>query len=248
LYRYEFKGMSAEQIYPRLVANTESPEQGVLDTHLPINAEQQQRWREYVQQARLANTAHWGALPGKVKQQLEAVVSPSLPWQHLLQRFVQRQLTGERQWLPPSRRHIHRGLYLPRQRSDFIELTVALDTSGSCSSELAVFLRQLTHLLAAFQDYRVTVLQCDRQIQQIEVFSPDNPLNADNFTAKGFGGTAFKPVLSYVDKHPTSALIYFTDGWAEIPPQPPQTPVLWVLPDSAGNGHIPLGEVATITP
>lgn len=246
LYRYEFKGLSAEQIYPLLPEQPQNPEQEVLDSHLPITAEQQQQWREYVQQAKLASASHWGALPGRIKQQLESVVSPSLPWQHLLQRFVQRQLTGERQWLPPSRRHIHRGLYLPRQRSDFIELTVALDTSGSCSSELAVFLKQLVHLLAAFQDYRVTVLQCDRQIQHIEAFTPDNPLNVDSFIAKGLGGTAFKPVLDYVDKHHSTALVYFTDGWAEVPPQPPQTPVLWVLPDSAGNDHIPWGEVATI--
>ena len=248
LYRYEYKGLSAEQIYPQLPKQQQNPEQYVLDSHLPITAEQQQQWREYVQQAKLASPAHWGALPGNIKQQLQSVVSPSLPWQHLLQRFVQRQFTGERQWLQPSRRHIHRGLYLPRQRSDFMELTVALDTSGSCSSELAVFLKQLVHLLAAFQDYRVTVLQCDRQIQQIEEFTPGNPLNPDRFTAKGFGGTAFKPVLHYVDQHHSTALVYFTDGWAEIPPQPPQTPVLWVLPDSAANPHIPWGEVATITP
>ncbi len=247
LYRYEYKELSAEQIYPQLMVDEEKPEQGVLDTHLPINSEQQQRWREYVQQAKLANAAHWSSLPGNVKKQLEQVVSPSLPWQHLLQRFVQRQLIGERQWLPPSRRHIHRGLYLPRQRSDFIELTVALDTSGSCSDELAVFLQQLSHLLAAFQDYRVTVLQCDRRIQHIDTFTPDSPLNADSFTAKGFGGTAFKPVLDYVDKHPTNALIYFTDGCAEIPTKPPQTPLLWVLPETAGNDRIPWGEVATIS-
>ena len=39
------------------------------------------------------------------------------------------------------------------------------------------FHQQLAHLLAAFQDYRVTVLQCDRQIQQIEEFTPDSASN-----------------------------------------------------------------------
>ncbi|MFC4976714.1 hypothetical protein ACFPTY_19975 [Halomonas beimenensis] len=43
---------------------------------------------------------------------------------------------ARRQWLPPSRRHIHRGLYLPSRYGSHLELTVALDNSGSCARRL----------------------------------------------------------------------------------------------------------------
>jgi predicted metal-dependent peptidase len=44
----------------------------------------------------------------------------------------------------------------------------------------------------------------------------------------GGGGTSFLPVLDYVDKHPTQALIYFTDLYGEDEMDPVDYPVLWI--------------------
>lgn len=232
---------SAEEIYDRIKVSQR--EAGlVLDTHLEMSEATVTEWQEFTQQV-LASGKDHGRLPGNLVQRIREIVAPPMPWQQILQRYIQRQLRGERQWFPPSRRHIHRGLYLPRQRSEHIELTLALDTSGSCLRHLGGFLGQLRHLLASFSSYNVTILQCDTQIQDIRQVSPDRPLNISDYHIKGFGGTDFNEVLDYVRKHPTQALVFFTDGYVELPAHAPSQPVLWVItPD--GCTEMPWGQVA----
>ncbi|MDN7135372.1 DUF2201 family putative metallopeptidase [Pseudidiomarina terrestris] len=235
LYNKAWQGNSAEEIYALLENDPrgETREQGeVLDQHLPVDPLTAQQWREYLRQA-LSREQHSGSLPGHLHLRLRSMVTPALPWQHILQRFVQRQLSGERQWFPPSRRHIHRGLYLPRQRSEYLELTVAIDTSGSCANDLGKFLAQLQFLLGSYRDYQVTLLQCDTRITKVQQFSPGKPLTPEEFAFKGFGGTRFQPVFDYVRDHPTNALVYFTDGYAEEPVNHSKVPLLWVLTNNS---------------
>jgi predicted metal-dependent peptidase len=148
-----------------------------------------------------------------------------------------------RRWYPTARRHIHRGLYLPRQQSDYLSLTVALDTSGSCASALSNFVAQLNFILNAFRDYEVTVLQCDTDLRDVLVVTPDQPLSVEQIITKGYGGTDFSAVFDYVYEHPTPGLVFFTDGQVWLPDQPPDVPVLWVL-TAYGAEDIPWGQVA----
>ncbi|WP_417689387.1 DUF2201 family putative metallopeptidase [Pseudidiomarina sp.] len=231
LYNFLWKDLSAEHIYTLLENGQELPEMQateVLDQHLPMNSFSAQQWREYVQQA-LSRNVHAGRLPGHLRQRLEEAVSDRLPWQHILQRFVQRQMTGERQWYPPSRRHIHRGLYLPRQSSELLELTIAIDTSASCMRDFGEFLTQLNYLLGSYRQYEVTVLQCDTRITSVERYTADRPLRVADFKFEGMGGTRFQPVFDYVRDNPTPALVYFTDGYADEPINEAGVAVLWVL-------------------
>lgn len=231
LYNPDWRHLSAEEIYvqieqghePRAMRRTE-----VIDQHLPVDPFVAQQWREFMQQA-LQSGKHAGSLPGRLRQRMQQAISPRLPWQQILQRFVQRQANGERQWYPPARRHIHRGWYLPRQRSDYLKLTVAIDTSGSCANDLGKFLAQLNYLLGCYRSYDVTVLQCDTRIVSVDHYTPERPLRASDFEFSGFGGTSFQPVFDYVQEHPTNALVYFTDGYGHEPTNHSNVPVLWVL-------------------
>jgi predicted metal-dependent peptidase len=242
LYDAHWKGKSAEFIYDHLSDCVPPEQQRVLDEHLAISAETQQQWREYTRQLML-DGKHRGHLSIRLRAMLEKALVPALPWRQLLERFVQKQANGERQWYPPSRRHIYRGLYLPRQRSEFLELTVAIDVSGSCAKELSQFLAQLDYILNTYPSYQVTVLTCDTEIQSITEVTPEQALQVDQIAITGFGGTSFYPVFNYVNEHPTLALIYFTDGDANISSIPPEVPVMWVLTADATD-NMPWGEVA----
>ena len=232
---------SAEEIYERIQVTEQAASQ-VLDKHLEMSDITATEWQEFTQQL-MASGRGIGKLPGHLTLRIKGIVTPPMPWQQLLRRYVQRQLRGERQWFPPSRRHIHRGLYLPRQRSEHIDLTLALDTSGSCIPYLGQFLEQLRHLLGSFASYQVTILQCDSKIQDIRQISPDRPLTISDYQVSGFGGTAFHEVFDYVRNNPTQALVFFTDGHVDLPPQPPSQPVLWVIAPQ-GRKRMPWGEVA----
>lgn len=188
-----------------------------------------------------------GTLPGGLQSLLSELLDPKLCWQELLAQFVTTCYAGKRRWLPPSRRHVAQGLYLPSLRGDKLKAVVAVDTSGSTTAELPMFFGELSSLLNSFGDYELTVILCDADIQKIDHFNNLNPLLADHkWKARGFGGTDFRPVFQYLTAHPEleqSLLIFFTDGYGAAPPNPPPYPVLWLL---CNNGPAPANWGSTI--
>ncbi len=189
-----------------------------------------------------------GELPEHLGKLVDAVLRPEVRWEETLAQFVTTCYGGSRRWLPPNRRYISRGLYLPSSRHERIRGIVALDTSGSTTNDLPRFFTELTSLLKSFGDYDLTVIQCDAQIQDVRTFSPyEGPAPEDGkWEAKGFGGTDFKPVFTYVHEHPElepSFLVFFTDGCGTAPEERPPYPVLWLL-TSDGQVPAPWGEVS----
>ena len=72
-----------------------------------------------------------GHMPAGLDGFLEEIMKPEIKWQEVLAQFVTQCYNGKRQWLPPSRRHVHEGIYLQSLRDQRIKVTVAIDTSGS---------------------------------------------------------------------------------------------------------------------
>ncbi len=189
-----------------------------------------------------------GVMPGHLEAVVKAMLRPVFDWKTILARFVTSCYGGSRRWLPPNRRHVHRGLYLPSSRSERLRAVVAIDTSGSTTKDLPFFFSELCGLLRSFGDYTVTVLQCDHGLQTARTFTPDDgPSPADvEWKARGFGGTSFVPVFNYVEEHPEldpSLLVYFTDGYGSAPKKAPPYPVLWVL-TTDGKPPAPWGALA----
>ncbi|NLF61667.1 MAG: hypothetical protein GX574_10995 [Lentisphaerae bacterium] len=188
-----------------------------------------------------------GTLPAGLDKLLAEFLDPKLRWQELLAQFVTSCYACKRRWLPPSRRHVAQGLYLPSLRGEKIKVVVAVDTSGSTSRDLPVFFTEINSLLASFGDYELTLIQCDAAIQAVEHYSNFEPAPADRqWKVKGFGGTDFRPVFKYLENHPEvehSLLIFFTDGYGSAPANPPPYPVLWML---CKNGIAPASWGKTI--
>ena len=170
---------------------------------------------------------------------VRAALRPQIRWQEVLAQFVTSCYGGSRRWLPPNRRHISQGLYLPSSRKERLQAAVAIDTSGSTTADLPQFFSELTSLLNTFGDYELTVMQCDCEIQNVEKFDAYNPFHSIDWKAYGHGGTDFRPPFVYVAEHSEiepSCLIYITDGCGPAPDNPPPYPVLWIL---TGNGEKP---------
>jgi predicted metal-dependent peptidase len=80
-------------------------------------------------------------------------------WRDVLREFLSRHARNDYSWLPPSRRYIHRELYLPGLRSEELgEVVLAVDTSGSIGQrELARFAAEAEGILDSF-DCTLTIL------------------------------------------------------------------------------------------
>lgn len=172
------------------------------------------------------------SLPGNMNKVLYSEKKHTLDWKQLLLDHVSQMFGGERQWIPPNRRYVWQGLYLPgRSKQQTIELVIALDTSGSTIEDLPDFISELRGMTTAFGEYKLTVIQCDTKIHSIKEYSNDDPLPEKGLKFHGMGGTNLCPPFQYVEEKeiaPT-VLIYFTDGYGNAPPAAPDYPVIWCL-------------------
>ena len=175
-----------------------------------------------------------GSLPGNVAGLVKKDNGvASVDWKRVLLDFVSQTFGGERQWLPPNRRYVWKGLYLPsRGKKKSIEIVLAIDTSGSTTEDLPDFLSELRGMAAAFGEYKLTIIQCDVAIHSVNVYSNDDPLPEDGLEFRGFGGTSFMAPFRYVEEkmpEPPTVFIYLTDGYGAAPERAPDYPVIWCL-------------------
>lgn len=183
--------------------------------------------------ADVARKRNRGILPSHLQGIVDDLPKNEIPWQQVLRQFVTQTVGGHREWLPPNRRHVWKGMYMQSTRQDTFKGVVALDTSGSCIPDLPKFFSELVGLLNSFGKYNLDVIYCDADIQKVEHFSDDeNPPNNKEWKMYGGGGTDHNPVFKWIDEKcidPPNCVICLTDGYTSIPERPPAYPVLWIL-------------------
>jgi predicted metal-dependent peptidase len=240
-------------------AETPSPDLGrgeVRDAPVPTGsdparaaAEETAKWNVAMAQAAI-HAKGQGSLPGGIEELLQDLLNPRVDWREMLRRFVDAAAKNDYAWLPPNRRFIHRGLYLPGLRSNEIgTLVCAIDTSASVSTEdLNAIASEITGIL---EEYDTTVwrVYCDRAVrgEPEELGSYDLPVE---FTVAGRGGTDFRPVFEWVEEAgiAPACLLYFSDlESSRFPENAPPYPVMWVCTGDGRSARTPpFGEVVKI--
>ena len=254
LFQRCFHGLSAEHIYEKL-GSTPKRQGRVLDEHdlqkalgqaatvidpdfvpRPVTPDNARAWQQRLVATAQQMERQQGSVPGYAARLVERLRTPMVPWQQMLAQFIQRTLQGRRQWLPPSRRHIHSGLYLPSQRSETLLVAVAIDTSGSCQRDLPSFLSELAGILGACDRVALEVIEFDTRITQRRSLHEGQLHELKHWQCRGGGGSDIRPVFTALEASPPELLVVFTDGYIATPPQPPGYPVLWCL---AEGGQAP---------
>ena len=112
-----------------------------------------------------------GRQAGLLAEEVKRATSAQIPWQNLLARFFTALRRNDFRLFPPNRKHLWRGLYLPSLGTPGPEhVVVAVDTSGSMSAKiLGKALGELDRLRAV-SECRLTLLECDAEIQSVSVF------------------------------------------------------------------------------
>ncbi len=196
-------------------------------------------------QQRLAGAAQSamqaGKLGGDMARLVDFMLQPQLPWRMLLARYVTSVARDDYNYSRPSTRRGDPAIF-PRLRSAQINLTVALDISGSITNkEMSEFLSEINAIKGQMRA-QVTLNACDSAIvdggpwiyEAWEEFSlPDK--------MKGGGGTSFTPIFNWVDTldQAPDLLVYFTDAEGEFPKEVPLYPVLWLV---KGKLPVPWGQ------
>ena len=202
------------------------------DFQIDFGEESAQEW-EQIMEEEASKARGRGELPAHFEQYVAPAKERAQDWRTALLAYVTTLFSSELQWLPPSRRHAWQKLYLPgHPRKPFINLVVAVDTSGSVIDELPRFLTELGALAESFGDYIITLIQCDAAIQSVREYTNDDVFPKEGLAFHGLGGTDLRPPFRYVAEHlpePPNVLVYLTDGDGPAPAQEPPYPVIWCL-------------------
>lgn len=166
-----------------------------------------------------------GTIPGEIAGKVQSIrkkPKPVADWKRYFRRYLGNEFTEfiRKSKKRESRRFPDAAGNRHRRKSHIL---VAIDTSGSVSMpEYREFFGQIKTLTAT-ADFHV--VECDARIQHEYEFK-----GKPNETLHGGGGTDFQPVVDLYnkDKKKYDALVYFTDGYCDIPKDTPKD-TLWVI-------------------
>lgn len=197
-----------------------------------------------LQQAQLAGQA--GNLPGAIRDIINKFLTPVVPWEQVLHKWMSDLQDEDYTWARPNRRF--QGMYLPSRFTDdgrLEKLNYYLDVSGSISNrDVLRFNSEVKHVKEGFQPQEMKIIQFDTIIQD-ELIIEEGDAFDEIKVARG-GGTCLKCVKRHIDKDRPTAAIIFSDMYV-LPMEALEfdIPVLWVV--LGKGGHQPnFGEVVRI--
>lgn len=210
---------------------------------IPV-AQQQQNWKVKIAQAITAAKAA-GKIPSGLELVVSEILQPKLCWEEILSRFVTENSRDDYSWKQPNRRYLYAGMYLPGINTPSLgTIAVIIDTSGSINqSELDRFSSELKSILSSYPSTKIEVIYVDSDVVHTETLD----IYDFDLHAQGGGGTDFRPGFEYIEAVgiDPSCVLYFTDGYCNSFPPPPDYPTLWIITDYA-RFNPPFGEVVNI--
>jgi predicted metal-dependent peptidase len=203
-------------------------------------------WRSALEQAGvMAETLLQGSLPASLQRELQTLKEGQLNWRHYLWRYLVRTPIDFQGF---DRRFVGKRLYLETLEGETVFVAVAVDTSGSISSEqIQVFLSEVQSILLAYPH-----LVCDLYYADADLHGPYQlTAHASLPTPIGGGGTDFRPFFTKLTQEASpwtaTVAVYLTDGYGYFPSESPPFPVLWVVtPGGLDSSHFPFGETVRL--
>ncbi len=254
-YSERFTNMYVEEIYAELQADiirdeNEMPKNQDDDTQTHSNTHEQiqeqtldeQLFKEFAASV-LDTYEKKGELPKSIERFFKIEPFSKLDWREQLRDALNRFAKDDYAQMPPNKKFLSQGIYLPSSTSETFELVIAVDSSGSVDEKLLdAFLSEINSLMLSIPKYKIDLLICDDKIRVYKEFLSGEYLDVE---LVGGGATDFRPVFEFINKelHNTKMLLYFTDLEGIFPQEHPFYEVKWISPKVQ---EIPFGEIIQI--
>ena len=212
----------------------------------------QEEWKDLLQQAALVAKLR-GQLPGQLARLVEEVTEPKVPWQSIIEQFVNDVVRDDYDMMKQDRRFMQSGIYFPELQSNATTVAAFLDTSGSIGQkELQFYVSEVASICRCRGVKFLRLIACDAAITMDLTLGATDQL-PDNFP--GGGGTDFRPPFKRVleEGERPSLIIYFTDLCGTFPERDPGIPTIWLWSRPAWTKdsdapEVPFGTVIAYDP
>lgn len=256
-YSKRFAGMYAEEIYAELKEDIlrdeleyEADELDDVQSNTdkrnsskdPQISQEEQLFEEEAK-AKLDEELSRGDVPTSIGRFFKIISDGKIDWRSELKVALDRFYKDDYTLMPPNKKFLHLGIYLPSSTTERFKLVVAVDSSGSVDEKLLdEFLSELNFLMNTISNYQIDLVVCDDTIQSHKTFYSGDILEAE---VKGGGATDFRAVFEFVESEieDVKLLLYFTDLDGVFPKNEPNYEVKWV---SKKKGEAPFGEVIVL--
>lgn len=247
-YEERFAHKYAEEIYEILKDEITHDEMNDRDsdgrrTDETLDEKLRSAQNEQLAQNALEKADSMGSLPEGLERLIPLTRRGRVDWRSELRDCIGGYYISDFAIIPPSKKLLYSGIYLPGATSRHLELAIAIDSSGSVDEDLlGQFIAEIESITELFGSYTITLLVCDDRIRSMDKFMNGEALT---YTLIGGGGTDFTPVFETVASwmHPPKVLLYFTDLDGKFPPYEPHYDTLWITPQSL---EVPFGRIITI--
>jgi predicted metal-dependent peptidase len=244
-YRKRFEGMYAEEIYAELKDDMihddiDSKLNELKEPSLSDSTEQAQQLFEEFASSVVEAEEKKGELPLHVERFFKLNDGSKIDWRDELRVAIERFYKDDYTLMPPNKKFLYMGVYLPSATSQRFRLVVAVDSSGSVDEKLLdKFLSEINFLMNIVPNYEIDLLVCDDKILSHKTFYSGDELEVE---LSGGGGTDFRPVFEFIAQEllDTKLLLYFTDLDGVFPKDEPSYDVKWV---SSNNTNVAFGEL-----
>ncbi|DAB27692.1 MAG: hypothetical protein A2513_10080 [Sulfurimonas sp. RIFOXYD12_FULL_33_39] len=258
-YSERFSGMYAEEIYVLLKedilrdeleyeADESDDVQNETDkqnSSANLQLSQDEQLFEEFAKATVDTEVKNGEVPSSLERFFTLTCNGKIDWRNELKAALERFYKDDFTLIPPNKKFLHVGIYLPSSTSQRFQLVVAVDSSGSVDEKLlGEFLSELNFLMNTISNFQIDLLVCDDKIRTHKTFYGGDILEAE---VKGGGATDFRPVFEFIEKElaDTKLLLYFTDLDGVFPKEEPNFSVKWISPKES---EVPFGEVIVLEP
>lgn len=169
-------------------------------------------------------------MSGLYGREIEEYLNPKLPWNVILQNYIDTFIKEDYSWSKPNKRIPD--IYLPSLYSEGIEcLVFASDVSGSITQEdFNKGISELKEIRRKLNPKETILLSFDTEITQQQTFQTHEEISYLPIT--GGGGTKPECVFEFLKTKQPTLVIIFTDGEFYPMDIKPNYPVLWILTSS----------------
>jgi len=252
-YSHRFHGLYAEEIYAELKEDMlrneleyEADDANDVEDENAYNEvvlNQEELLFEEFAKATIDVQNKRDELPFSIARFFEVNKDGKIDWRDELRVALDRFHRDDYSLMPPNKKFLHLGIYLPSIVSKRFKLVVAVDSSGSVDEKLlSGFLSELNFLMNVISLYQIDLIICDDKIRLHKTFYNGDSLEV---SVNGGGSTDFRPVFEFIDLEleDTKLLLYFTDLDGLFPETIPSYDVKWIVPKDI---NIPFGETIVL--